>query len=133
MGQPAVGEPSARTPLTHRRRAWPFKVQKPAQTGVTEFGVGVPPRQEVEFEDGSRIWLLRVELQAGLPDLFLRDLGAPAAGVRVDLRRLVPELANELPSSSTRDVPGMVHFSLRGRFKSVQQLLDEAVSLGRPA
>lgn len=134
MGQPfAAGAAAART--SHRRRAgssWPFKVIEPQPAaGVTEFGVGVPRRQEVEFADGSRIWLLRVE-QQGVPQLFLRDLGAPAAGTRVDLRRLVMELAEDLPVAATRDVPGIVHFALRGRFKSVNQLLEEVVALGRP-
>jgi hypothetical protein len=99
---------------------------------VTQYGVGVPRRQEVEFADGSRIWLLRVEGQGGVPDLFLRELGAPAAGTRVDLRSLVPQIGDDLPTASSRDVPGIVHYSLRGRFGSVEQLLEAAVHAGRP-
>ncbi len=82
------------------------------------YGVGVPARQEVEFADGQRVWLYRVHV-AGCPDLFMRAIGS-AAGPRVDLCRLVPELADDLPVASTRDVPGIVHYSLRGRFKSLQ-------------
>ena len=119
--------------ITHHRRpsSWPFKVQQPEVT-VTEFGVGVPRRQEVMFMDGTCIQLLRVE-QQGVPDLFLRDLGAPAEGVRVDLRRLVPDLATDLPISNTRDVAGTVFYALRGRFKSVQAFIEGALAAGRPA
>lgn len=125
---------TTRASITHRssRRGqpWPFKAQlEPA--AVSDFGVGVPRRQEVEFTDGSRIWLLRVE-QQGIPDLFLRDLGAPAAGMRIDLRRLVPEITEDLPPASTRDVPGIVHFTLRCAFGSVDELLQAAVKFGRP-
>jgi hypothetical protein len=135
MGQPFTAvTPASR--ITHHRRpasTWPFKV-KPAGESVTisEFGVGVPPRQEVEFADGTRLWLLRVD-QHQVPDLYLRDLGAPAEGMRVDLRRLVPELTTDLPVASTRDVPGIVHFALRGRFKSAAELIEAAIALGSPA
>lgn len=115
-------------PSTHRRRGhpWPFKAQAPQATGVSEFGVGVPRRQEVEFADGSRVWLERVEHQ-GVPDLFLRDVKlANQESLRIDLRHLVPELATDLPIAATKDVPGIVHYSLRGRFKGRLQLLNEA-------
>lgn len=131
-----MGHPSTANAIigrSHRRRppsSWPFKAA-PEPGSVSEFGVGVPRRQEVEFADGSKIWLLRVEHQ-GVPELFLRELGAPAAGTRVDLRRLDPDLATDLPIAATRDVPGIVHYALRGRFKSVDQLLQEVVALGRP-
>lgn len=132
MGQALSGATTARR-FIHRRTtsSWPFKASLPEPIAVTDHGVGVPRRQEVEFADGSRIWLLRVDDQAA-PDLFLRDLGAPAVGTRVDLRRLVPDLAVDLPIAASRDVPGLVHFALRGRFRSVQQLLEEVVALGRP-
>lgn len=126
MGHTTTGA-AARRPVHHRRpSAWPFKALLPDATTVSEHGVGVPRRQEVEFADGSRIWLSRVEHQ-GVPDLFVRELGAPASGLRIDLRQLVPELARDLPAASTRDVPGIVHYSLRGRFDSVQALLEAAV------
>jgi hypothetical protein len=114
---------------SHRRRGhpWPFKENTMEPTTVTDFGVGVPRRQEVEFADGTRVWLHRVE-QQGVPQLFLRDLGAPGEGTRVDLRTLVPELARDLPVASTRDVPGIVHYSLRGHFGSVAELIDAVVA-----
>lgn len=131
MGQPVT--PTTRT--THRYRppsTWPFKAKLGESVTISDFGVGVPRRQEVEFADGSRLWLLRVDKNQ-VPDLYLRDLGAPAEGTRVDLRLLVPELATDLPIASTRDVPGTVHFALRGRFKSADALIEAAIALGRPA
>ena len=133
MGHPVAAESSAGRSLNQRRRGhpWPFKV-KPMQEPVTEFGVGVPPRQEVIFHDGSAVRLLRV-MREGVADLFLRDLDVPFAGVRIDLRRLSPDLATDLPIAQTRDVPGIVHFALRARFKCVDALINEAIALGRPA
>jgi hypothetical protein len=133
MGPITHGDAVARQSF-HRRRghAWPFKAALPEPTTVSDCGVGVPRRQEVEFADGTRIWLHRVE-QQGVPDLFVRELGAPAAGTRVDLRTLAPELAKDLPTASTRDVPGVVHYSLRGQFRSVKDLVQAAVATGRPA
>lgn len=126
------GGAAARRPVHHHRpNRWPFKALLPDATTVAEQGVGVPRRQEVEFADGSRIWLQRVEHQ-GVPELFMRELGAPATGLQVDLRHLVPELAQDLPRAATRDVPGIVHYSLRGRFGSVEALLEAAVHGGRP-
>jgi hypothetical protein len=130
MGHSAFGA-EARRPIHHRRpSSWPFKAPIAEHVAVTEQGVGVPRRQEVVFADGTSIWLHRVEHQ-GIPQLFLRDVGGPSAGATVDLRRLVPELATDLPVASTRDVPGLVHFSLRGRFQSAQQLLDAIGEPGR--
>lgn len=131
MRSTTVGDTVAHRPTRRHGHAWPFMAQ-PDPAKVSDFGVGVPRRQEVVFNDGTRVWLHRVEHQ-GVPDLFLRDLGAPGEGTRIDLRTLVPELAMDLPSASTRDVPGIVHFSLRGRFQSVGQLIDAAVATGRPA
>jgi hypothetical protein len=95
------------------------------------FGVGVPRHQEIIFRDGTAVWLNQV-IRAGAPDLFLRELGAPAPGTQIDLARLVPGLAKELPATPTRDVPGVVHFSLRHRFPGVDALLQEAVRQGAP-
>lgn len=97
---------------------------------VTEFGVGVPARQEVEFKDGKRIWLRRV-MASGMPDLFLRDLGEPAEGVRIDLRRFIVDVEKELPQTSTRDVAGFVAISLRLRYGTRDAFLEAAVELGR--
>lgn len=98
---------------------------------TTVFGVGVPGRAEVEFKDGKRIWLMRVE-RAGAPDLFLRELGAPAAGTVIDLRQLLPDVEKDLPQTSTRDVAGYVAISLRLKFATREAFLEAAVQSGRP-
>ncbi|MCC2673075.1 MAG: hypothetical protein K0R58_22 [Ramlibacter sp.] len=131
-----MGQPLARATVrhtTHRgAHPWPFMQQPEGDIRTTEFGVGVPRRQEVEFADGTRVWLMRVDRQ-GVPDLFLRELGDPAAGTLVDLRRLAPDLVTDLPIANTRDVPGIVHFSLRARFKSRDALVEAAIAMGSPA
>lgn len=93
---------------------------------ITPEGVGVPGRQEVEFKDGQRIWLRRV-IVAGSPALFLRDLGDPLEGMRIDLRKLIPDVEKELPTTSTRDVAGYVSISLRLKFAT---LADFVVAVG---
>jgi hypothetical protein len=96
--------------------AWPFRAAPHMQ--VTEEGVGVPGRQEVEFKDGKRIWLRRVTIN-GVADLFLRDLGEPLDGTRIDLRKLLSDVQKELPTTSTRDVAGYVAISLRLKFETL--------------
>lgn len=93
-----------------------------------QFGVGVPARQEVIFRDGSAIWLHRVG--DDVPDLFQRRVELPSGEyARVDLRRLVPDLAVDLPVAATRDVPGLVHWSLRLVFCSAAALKAKAAEL----
>jgi hypothetical protein len=96
------------------------------------FGVGVPPRQLVTFADGTDVWLNRV-VTDGSPNLFRRHV-VPVQAERiedmepftVDLVDLVPDLRTDLPIASTRDVPGIVHYSLRLRFKSAGDFVREA-------
>lgn len=128
MGSTARSDALVRS-TSRRTHPWPFMVQQPEPVTVNESDVGVPRRQEVEFADGSRLWLLRVE-RDGVPDLFLREL---PSGMRVDLRHLAPTLAADLAVASSRDVPGIVHFSLRARFPGRQALLDVAVGAGGSA
>lgn len=129
MGHPTSAV-AARRFIHHRRTA--CFTAPPDLCSVTDHGVGVPRRQEVEFSDGSRLWLLRVEKHQGVPELFLRELSLPAGGVVIDLRKLVPELERDLPVANSRDVPGIVHFSLRGRFHTAQNLVDAALVSGSP-
>lgn len=110
----------------HRVSDWPFTTQ------AGSLATGVPRRQEIEFPDGRRIWLGRVE-RAGVVDLFQRELGAPASGVLVDLRRIAPTLARDLEGAKTRDVPGLVHCALRRQFATLGEFVQHAVAAGRPA
>ncbi len=99
---------------------------------LSHFGVGVPARQEIEFKDERRIWLRRV-MREGVPDLFLRDLGEPAEGARIDLRHFIADVEKELPVTSTRDVAFYVAYSLRLKFGSLQSFLEAVARQGRPA
>jgi hypothetical protein len=108
---------------------WPFRAAP--QIHVSEVGVGVPARQEVEFKDGKRIWLLQV-VAGGTPHLFMRELGAPLKGAHIDLRQLLPDVEKELPTTSTRDVAGYVAISLRLKYPTLDAFVA-AVSPGSPA
>lgn len=89
-------------------------------------GVGVPRRQEVIFEDGHAVWLDQVQT-AGSADLFKRRIRTDAGDVtEIDLRRLAPELEKDLPIAATRDVPGVVFYSLRQVFKTQAAFLAAA-------
>jgi hypothetical protein len=123
MGQPVTGGAAATN-----RYPWPF-ISSLAHTAQ---GVGVPRRQEVEFADGSRIWLMSVD-RDGEAQPLLRELGAPAAGAVVDLGALAPGLGPALLRAKTADVPHLVHLTLRTRFGSVLELLQAAIAAGRPA
>lgn len=107
------------------------------------FGVGVPLRHEVMFKDGTAVWLHRVDCN-GAPDLFTRAVAVDGTAVpatperpamvangilQVDLRRLAPELEADLPVASTRDVPGIVKFTLRNHFRTSSEFLRAAQEL----
>jgi hypothetical protein len=98
---------------------------------VSAHGVGVPTRQEVQFKDGQRIWLRRVMLD-GAPHMYLRDLGDPAEGARIDLRQHILDVETELPITSTRDVAGYVNLSLKLRYPTLDQFLVAVATKGRP-
>jgi hypothetical protein len=105
------------------RHPWPFRAPPTHHDSqVSEQGVGVPARHEIQFKDGSTVWLRRVILN-GAPDLFLRDLGEPLEGKRIDLRKLIPDVEKELPTTSTRDVAGYVSISLRLKFATLDAFL----------
>lgn len=139
MGQPGTAGASIRPAhiqTTHGAMRWPFRStldMRHEGIRISEYGVGVPARQEVEFADGTRLWLKRVDDAAGVPCLFKRELGAPAAGAVIDLRDLVPDMAHDLPIAATRDVPGIVHYALRHRFASAGELIEHAVQRGSAA
>lgn len=103
---------------------WPFMAAPHLHDSqVSEHGVGVPGRQEVQFKDGKMIWLRRV-IVSGVPDLFVRDLGEPLEGKRIDLRKLLPDIEKELPYTSTRDVAGYVSMALRLQFLTLEAFVS---------
>lgn len=106
---------------------WPFMVAPTHHDmRVSPQGVVVPGRQEVEFKDGKRLWLSRV-MGHGVPDCFLRYLGEPADGLRVDLRHHIPDVAQELPTTSARDVAVYVAMSLRQRYATRDEFVSAAI------
>lgn len=123
MGTTVSGGAAATT-----RYPWPFN----SALAHTAQGIGVPRRQEVEFRDGSRLWLMSVE-RAGQAQLTQRELGAPATGAVVDLAVIDPALGAALQQARTADVPHLVHMSLRARFGSSMEFLQAAIAAGRPA
>jgi hypothetical protein len=115
-----------RAGVTERRATtWPFMAAPEHHDSQVDaqHGVGVPNRQEVQFADGNCIWLRRVIVK-GVPDLFLRDLGDPLEGTRIDLRDHLPDVEKELPQTCTRDVVGYVKFSLRLKYPTLQAFVD---------
>jgi hypothetical protein len=121
----------AASPPPRRRGSWPFPAVLVPHTSVTDLGVGVPARQEVEFKDGKRIWLGSV-MENGVPHLYLRQLGVPAVGVVMDLRNFIADVEKELPTTSTRDVAGYVAISLRLRFPTLEDFLQAVSRYGVP-
>lgn len=114
-------------------KPWPFMAPPSHHDSqVCEHGVGVPGRQEVEFKDGKRIWLRRV-IVSGSPCLFLRDLGEPLEGTRIDLRALLSDVEKELPTTSTRDVAGYVAISLRLKYETLEQFIAAIARTDKPA
>lgn len=107
---------------------WPFRA---APHIVSDHGVGVPARQNVILKDGNGIWLLHV-IDNGTANLYLRDLGEPLEGVRIDLRKLLADVEKELPTTNTRDVAGWVAISLRLKYPTLDEFL-EAVGRGARA
>lgn len=73
--------------------------------------------QEVQLRDGSRHRLQTVS-RNGLPDQFMRALpDDDGRQVSVfDVRKLVKDLAAELPAAPERDKPGLIWLSFRARF-----------------
>lgn len=79
-------------------------------------------RFEIMFRDGTSIGLHQV-WQNGTPAALLRATRFANSLVIFDLTHLHRELARELPSTATRDVPGLVFFSLRTRFRSLDEMM----------
>lgn len=118
---------------TRPSHSWPFMVAPTHHDlQVSPEGVGVPGRQHVIFKDGEGLWLTRVMVD-GAPSLYLRELGEPAAGKRIDLRQLIAGVEKELPTTCTRDVAYFVGRCLRTQYATREQFLDIAAPGWRQA
>lgn len=87
---------------------------------------------EIMFRDGSSIGLHQV-WHAGAPALLLRALRFAQSLIVFDLANVHRELANELPMAATRDVPGLVFYSLRTKFANADQLVAHVLKAQRAA
>jgi|GEM_PF-5976851 len=93
-------------------------------------------RYELQLVDGSLRWLHDVRRHLEEPDIYFRAVHR-GAGVYtlVDLRRLVPTLAESLPLAPAIDRPGLVYYSLRHRYPGALQFdiaLRDAQALHGP-
>jgi hypothetical protein len=136
MGQSiAAGLPAFRNVVQRTATAWPFiSADTKLTQSLSAEGVLVPLRQEVQFADQQRIWVRRV-MQAGKASLYLRELGAPAEGVLVDLRELIPAADATMPrdGESARDLAAWVQLKLRHEFATLDAFMQAATAARRPA
>lgn len=78
---------------------------------------------EVPLRDGTVQRLVQLH-ERGTPSPHLRALALPGhTRLQVfDVRRLARTLAAELPAAPARDVPGLVHYTLRGIYPTASAL-----------
>jgi hypothetical protein len=79
-------------------------------------------RYEILFQDGTAIGLHQV-WQHGAPVRLLRALRTASTLIVFDLSDLVSELDHDLAMANPRDIPGLVFYSLRGKFKTADEAL----------
>lgn len=94
-----------------------------------QFTVGAQ-RQEVMLKDGTAITLHPV-FNRGAPCAHHRALYLhKGAMLLVDLRRLVPQIGEDICLAAPRDVPGIVFYTLRHHFTTAELLLRAANACG---
>ncbi|KQV85458.1 hypothetical protein [Rhizobacter sp. Root1221] len=93
-----------------------------------EFTVGAQ-RSEIMLRDGSAVTLLPV-FQHGEPCPYHRAVKLNGAVRVIDIRHLVRQLGDDIAAAPSRDVPGLVFFTLRAAFPSAVCLLDRVNTLG---
>jgi hypothetical protein len=87
-------------------------------------------RFEIMFPDGSTLGLHPV-LHDGTPQMFLRALRhGPAMLIVFDLRDVCKALDAEIRKTATRDVPGLVFYTLRAVYDTANECA--AVMMGKP-
>lgn len=92
--------------------------------------------QSVLMRDGSTVLLHRV-YSHGFPQNTLRAARFADAFVVFDVRDAAPSLADDLPRTHERDVPGLIFYTLRGQYRNADELharvLKRAKSFARLA
>lgn len=81
-----------------------------------------PQRYEIMLRDGSSIGLHQVWMNSA-PVLLLRALRHGDSLIVFDLASVSRELAADLPATPTRDVPGLVFYSLRSKYATADELV----------
>jgi hypothetical protein len=98
----------------------------PVPQDYVRLGQSVPKRQEVMFPDGTHVHLRTVNgysTEARFQRIV--DVKGNEASYVVDLRRLVPDLGDEICRADSRDVPYLVFMSLRMRFASANAFMEQ--------
>lgn len=83
-------------------------------------------RVEFSLKDGSRIALHTV-LSNGSPDRYLRAVPHAAGDHIVDLRKLVPQLGEELCIAEPKDEAYLVTMSLRLKFQTIDTFMSAII------
>jgi hypothetical protein len=98
----------------------------PIPQDYVRLGQSVPKRQEVMFPDGTHVHLRTINGYS-TDARFMRavDVKGNAASYVVDLRRLVPDLGDDICRADSRDVPYLVFMSLRMRFTTANAFLEQ--------
>lgn len=100
----------------------------------------ITEQHDVLFKDGTTVGLHYVQ-NNGHPAMYLRCLVHDHLhAVLLDVRDLAPALAAELPLAQPHDVPGLVLYTMRGRYSgaaeftaaAIKQLRASAVLEGMP-
>jgi hypothetical protein len=78
----------------------------------------------VQLRDESVVHLLPV-FEHGAPSRYHRAVRTGAVTRVVDVRRLARQLGVDLGIAAARDVPGLVHFTLRLTYPTAALLLDD--------
>jgi hypothetical protein len=87
-------------------------------------------RHEVMFKDGTAVALHPV-FDRGVPSKYHRGLQLPKGiTIVVDLRRLSDSIGKDICTAPGRDVPGIVFFEMRRRFKTAKAFTKEAIAVG---
>lgn len=99
-------------PALHTRAA-----RKPAHTPV-KFPELQLPRLELLFRDGSSTWMHQVTSCT-----YVRGIDVDGERIEIDLREISPHMEGELHDSASHDRAGLMFFTLRHQFPTLEAFL----------
>jgi hypothetical protein len=79
------------------------------------------PKLEVQWRDGSSVWLHQIHSHP-----CLRGVDVQGERIEVDLRDLAPALDDEVPSAPPADRAAVLFFTLRHQFSNAAEFLQAA-------